>query len=57
VSDLVYLGAGLLRLSAHRGIQLRPPRRRTPILAACWLAIIATAAWLGHSRDADGAVG
>jgi uncharacterized protein len=45
---LTYLGAGFLRLSAQRGIQLRPPAStHAAILAACWLAIIATGAWLG----------
>ena len=44
---LVYLGAGFLRLSAQRGIQLRPPAStHAAVLAACWLAIIATGAWL-----------
>ena len=44
---LVYLGAGFLRLSAHRGIQLRPPAStHAAVLAACWLAIIAAGAWL-----------
>ena len=44
---LVYLGAGFLRLSAHRGIELRPPAStHAAILAACWLAIISTGAWL-----------
>jgi len=46
-AGLVYLGAGSLRLSAERGIQLRPPAStHAAILAACWLAIIATGAWL-----------
>ena len=44
---LVYLGAGFLRLSAHRGIHLRPPAStHAAVLAACWLAIIAAGAWL-----------
>ena len=44
---LVYLGAGFLRLSTHRGIQLRPPAStHAAVLAACWLAIIAAGAWL-----------
>jgi uncharacterized membrane protein (UPF0182 family) len=44
---MVYVGAGFLRLSAQRGIQLRPPAStHAAILAACWLAIIATGAWL-----------
>ena len=46
-AGLVYVGAGFLRLSAHRGIHLRPPAStHAAVLAACWLAIIATGAWL-----------
>ena len=46
-AGLVYLGAGFLRLSAQRGIQLRPPAStHAAILGACWLAIIAAGAWL-----------
>jgi uncharacterized membrane protein (UPF0182 family) len=44
---LIYLGAGFLRLSAQRGIQLRAPAStHAAILAGCWLAIIAAGAWL-----------
>jgi len=46
-AGLVYIGAGFLRLSARRGIELRPPAStHAAILAGCWLAIISTGAWL-----------
>ena len=54
---LTYLGAGFLRLSAQRGIQLRPPAStHAAILAAGWLAIIAGGRLAVDSRDADGAL-
>jgi uncharacterized protein len=44
---LIYVGAGFLRLSAQRGIQLRPPAStHAAILAGCWLAVFAGGAWL-----------
>ncbi|MEO5822835.1 MAG: UPF0182 family protein [Vicinamibacteraceae bacterium] len=44
---LVYVGAGFLRVSSRRGLQLLPPAStHAAVLAAGWLAIIAAAAWL-----------
>ena len=46
-SGLIYVGAGFLRLSSQRGIELRPPAStHASLLAVCWLAIIAAGAWL-----------